>query len=97
MYYVIQATDKTDSLELRLATRPAHLEYLRSHMHRLVSAGPVLDAEGKPRGSVLIITAVSQEEAEALAAGDPYVSAGLFAHSTVKPFRMVFKDGEEIV
>ncbi|MGX9966815.1 YciI family protein [Roseomonas sp. F4] len=93
MLFAISCTDKPNSLELRLATRPTHLEYLKSKMAGFVVVGPVLDAEGKPCGSLLVVEAADQAEAEALAAGDPYAKAGLFETVTIRPFRMVFKDG----
>ncbi|MBE9603903.1 YciI family protein [Acetobacteraceae bacterium H6797] len=96
MLFAIACTDKPASLELRMATRPPHLEYLESLMKQLVLVGPTLDAEGKPNGSLLVVEAADQAAAEAIAAGDPYAKAGLFASVTVKPFRAVFKDGAKI-
>ena len=93
MLFAITCTDKPNSLELRMATRPAHLEYLKSEMARFLVVGPVLDAEGKPCGSLLVVEAEDQAAAEAFAAGDPYAKAGLFETVQVRPFRMVFKDG----
>ncbi|MBP8008345.1 MAG: hypothetical protein KAY87_04365, partial [Thiopseudomonas sp.] len=42
MLYAIIATDNTNSLELRLAARPAHLERLQALQDsaRLILAGP---------------------------------------------------------
>jgi len=96
MHFVIFATDKPDARDLRIATRPPHAEYLRTQQHRIVNAGSVLNDAGEPQGSMLIITAESQEEAEAFAAGDPFAQAGLFASCTIRPFRMAFKDGERV-
>ena len=93
MLFAITCTDKPDSLELRMATRPAHLDYLNSKVRNLILVGPLLDGEGKPRGSLLVVEAADRAEAEALAAGDPYAEAGLFESVVIRPFRAVFKDG----
>lgn len=96
MLFAIIAEDKPGALELRLATRPTHLEYLDSQVEKLVQAGPVLDAEGKPCGSVLIVEAEDQAAAEAFAAADPYAQAGLFARTTIRPFRQVYAGGQRL-
>ena len=95
MLFAILCTDKPDSAALRAATRPAHLEYLKSHADRLVLAGPILDADGTPRGSLLVVDLADRAAAEALAAGDPYVGAGLFRSTEINAYRAVFKDGQQ--
>lgn len=96
MLFAIIAEDKPASLDLRLATRPVHLEYLDGMVEMLVQAGPVLDADGKPCGSVLLVEATDLAAAEAFAAADPYAKAGLFASTTIRPFRQVYKDGARV-
>ncbi|WP_160000486.1 YciI family protein [Roseomonas sp. 18066] len=96
MLFAIVCEDKPAALALRLATRPTHLEYLDSQVEALVQAGPVLDAEGKPCGSVLIVEAADQAAAEAFAAADPYAQAGLFAKVSIRPFRQVYAGGQRV-
>jgi uncharacterized protein YciI len=96
MLFAIVCADRPGNLDLRQATRPVHLDYLKSHAHRLVQAGPVLNAAGEPCGSLLIIDAADRAEAEAFAAGDPYARAGLFESTMIRPYRMVFRDGQMI-
>lgn len=96
MLFAIIAEDKPGALELRLATRPTHLDYLDGQVEMLVQAGPVLDAEGKPCGSVLIVEAADQAAAEAFAAADPYAQAGLFARVSIRPFRQVYAGGKRL-
>jgi uncharacterized protein YciI len=95
MLFAINCTDKPDSLELRMATRPTHLAYLIGCQPQLMLVGPVL-TEGKPAGSLIVIEADDLASAEAFAANDPYALAGLFAEVRVQPFRMVFKDGAKV-
>lgn len=93
MLFTIHCTDKPGSLDLRLATRSAHLAYLQQHAGCLVQAGPLLDLEGRPRGSLLLVNLAGREAAEALAAGDPYAEAGLFESTVIRGYRSVFRDG----
>ncbi len=96
MIFSITALDKPNALELRLATRPAHLEYLDSQVEQIVVGGPMLDAEGKPCGSQLLIEAADEAAAAAFAAADPYAKAGLFASVSIRAFRPVYKDGARV-
>ncbi len=93
MLFAITCTDKPESLPIRLATRDAHIAYLRGHAASLVQAGPLLDPQGRPCGSLLLVDVADAAAAEALTAGDPYGRAGLFESVVVRPFRSVFRDG----
>jgi uncharacterized protein YciI len=86
LLFAIIAEDRPDGLEHRMAVRPAHLEHLKALADRLVLAGPFLDAAGKPCGSLVIIEAADQAEAEAMAARDPYVKEALFESYQVRPW-----------
>ena len=96
MLFAIICTDKPGGLELRMATRPAHLEHLKAHERELVLVGPVLDAAGQPCGSLLVVEAADRAAAETFAAADPYARAGLFESVVIRPFRTVFKDGKQV-
>lgn len=98
MIYVIYAEDAPNSLEKRLAARPAHLERLRflQAEGRLLLAGP-LPAIDNPdpgpagfTGSLVVAEFSSLDAAQAWVAEDPYALAGVYAKTTVKPFRKVF-------
>ncbi|HSC18589.1 MAG TPA: YciI family protein [Rhizomicrobium sp.] len=89
MLFVVIATDKPNSLSLRKATREAHFAYAReSGVIKL--GGPFLDPQGEMAGSLIIFEAADLESARAWHAGDPYVEAGLFAHSEVRPWKPTF-------
>jgi uncharacterized protein YciI len=94
MQFILIAYDKAGGLPLRMATRPTHVIYLEKEIgSKLLYAGPMLDADGNPKGSVLIVEAADEAEAKALFAGDPYALAGLFEQSSVSGFKTVFRDG----
>jgi uncharacterized protein len=93
MLFAVIRHDHPDSLSLRMSARPKHLEYLQTVLHKIMYGGALLDRQGKQIGSMLIIEAADQAEADAFANADPFVEANLFASSTVEAFRPVFQDG----
>lgn len=97
MLYVLMGEDVPDSLEKRMAARPGHLarlEQLRDE-GRLIVVGPMpaIDAvDPGPAGftgSLVVAEFGSLAEAEAWLADDPYVKEGVFASTSVRPFRKV--------
>ncbi|RRU09910.1 YciI family protein [Stenotrophomonas sp. 278] len=97
MLYVIEGYDGTDVLAARLAARPAHLARLTALRDegRLLLAGPcpAIDSEDPGpagfSGSVVIAEFASLEAAQDWAAADPYVDAGVYVRTEVRPFRKV--------
>lgn len=92
MLFAILCVDKPDHLDLRMKTRPAHVEFLNGLNDKgiLKMAGPFLDAEGKPCGTLAIFEAASGEAVAAFAEADPYAKAGLFASVEIRPYNWVF-------
>lgn len=88
MLFAVICDDKTGALDVRKENRPDHVAYLKSS-GVVTQAGPFLDAAGEMCGSLVIIDVADQEAADAWAAGDPYASAGLFAHVAVRPWNRV--------
>ena len=96
MLFVLACTDKPGSLDLRLASRSQHLAYLETYQSKLIQAGGLLDVDGRPCGSLLIIDVADRAEAEGFAESDPYFKSGLFESVVIRPFRQVFRDGEKV-
>ncbi|PWE55120.1 hypothetical protein DEM27_16890 [Metarhizobium album] len=96
MLFAFICTDKPGHLNVRMETRPAHVEHLNklNAEGTLKIAGPFLDADGKPCGSLVIVKADSIEAAQAIADADPYTKAGLFETVEVKPYNWVFNNPE---
>ncbi|HEX5363495.1 MAG TPA: YciI family protein [Gallionella sp.] len=98
MWYVITGTDVPDSLEKRLAARPAHLARLQALQNegRLLLAGPfpAVDAADPGAagytGSLIVAEFASLHAAQQWADADPYVAGGVYAEVRVTPFRKVF-------
>lgn len=92
MLFAILCTDKPGSLDLRMEIRPAHVDYLNSLGDMLRFAGPFLDHDEKPCGSMLMVEAGSIEAAHTVAAGDPYAQAGLFEKTEVRRWNWTIKN-----
>ena len=94
MLYAIIAEDREDSLEVRLKSRPSHVERLKQLQNegRLILAGPhpAIDAEDPGpagfSGSLIVAEFTDLENAKAWANEDPYIKAGVYSRVTVKPF-----------
>ena len=86
--YVLICHDRPDSLALRMATREAHLAYVRDHPLPLKVAGPILSDSGDMAGSILVFEADSRDQVQAFADQDPYAIAGLFARSEIMGWKV---------
>ena len=73
MHYAFVGYDRPNGLARRMAARPEHLQHLESLGERLILAGPFLDDKGDMVGSIMVIEADSQEDAEATFGRDPFV------------------------
>ncbi|MFC7333820.1 YciI family protein [Rhodocista pekingensis] len=91
MPFILECLDRPGSLDIRAANRPAHLAHIDTVADRVIAAGPILADDGAtPVGSLLILDFADRAEVEAFAAADPYARAGLFASSSIRPWRKVF-------
>lgn len=97
MFYAIVGQDVSDTLDRRLAARPAHLERLHAMQQagRLLLAGPfpAIDSNDPGAagftGSLIVAEFDTLAVAQAWADADPYVTAGVYASVSVKPFKKV--------
>ncbi len=97
MWYAIFCQDNPDSLERRMAARPAHLARLQALQDegRLLLAGPFPAVDAlEPgmagyTGSLIVAEFASLHDAQKWASADPYATAGVFRQISVQPFRKV--------
>ena len=97
LFYAITGEDVPDSLDKRLAARPAHLARLNQLRDEgsLLLAGPfpAIDSPDPGpagfSGSLIVAAFDNLEAARAWAEADPYVAAGVYAQVSVKPFKKV--------
>ena len=96
MLFAFTAKDFPGRLPLRMETRPAHVAFLEglNAQGALAFAGPLLDGEGKPKGSLVVVKAESLEAAHAMLAEDPYAKAGLFETTELSAWTWSFNKPE---
>lgn len=98
MWYAIVAQDLPDSLDQRLAARPAHVARLQTMQSegRLLLAGPFPAVDSPDpgaagfSGSLIVAEFPDLAAAQAWANADPYVAAGVYGEVRVRPFRKTF-------
>ena len=98
MLYAIISTDVADSLEKRMASRPAHL----ARLAQLKAEGPPVLAGPHPAvdsndpgsagftGSLVVAEFESLSAAQTWPEADPFRLAGVYGQVVVKPFKQVF-------
>ncbi len=90
--FTITGRDREDGFALRAATRDAHLAWIAEAGAHVKVGGPWLDSQARSIGSLLIVDFPDLAAAEAWAAQDPYVAAGLFDVTAVGAWRLVAGD-----
>lgn len=97
MFYAIVGQDVPDSLDKRASARPAHFDRLQALQQagQLLLAGPfpAIDSSDPGNagfsGSLIVAEFDTLAAAQAWADADPYISAGVYANVSVKPFKKV--------
>lgn len=94
MLYALICKDKPDHLQVRMDNRPAHVEFLKklNAEGTLKFAGPFLNDDEKPYGSLVVIEADNKMEAAKIGAEDPYAKAGLFESVRIRAWNWVFNN-----
>lgn len=97
MLFAVTCTDREGALDLRLAHRPAHLEWAEAEGTPIRMGGPLLDRDNKPAGTLLIVEAEDETALREFLITDPYAQADLFADVFWMPFRWTLQtpDGLE--
>ena len=90
MPYMAYCLDKGGALEIRMANRPKHVEYLTSYNDKLLFAGPLLDDREAMIGSLLVLDVADRAEMDKFLANDPYAKAGLFQSVSVHGVKKAF-------
>jgi hypothetical protein len=90
MHFIIRCTDKPGHLDVRMANRAAHLDYLKAHVDKLLIGGPTLTDDGQTMtGSMLVIDLPDRAAVDAFLAKEPYANAGLFEKVEVSVYKKV--------
>ena len=96
-YFVYQGRDSDRGLELRKLHRQKHLDHLAGLDldGRIQFAGPLIDREQNPCGSVIVLEAGDFDEAKRIAESDPYLLEGIFESVEVFETKLVFPSARE--
>ncbi len=89
MTYLITCKDKENSIDLRLSTREKHIKYLKKIKNKLILAGPILDKNDNPVGTVLIVDFDKLTAVKKFLNDDPYSKVNLFREVNILRFKKV--------
>ncbi len=89
MAYLITCKDKENSIDLRLSTREKHIKYLKKIKNKLILAGPILDKNDNPVGTVLIVDFDKLTAVKKFLNDDPYSKVNLFREVNILRFKKV--------
>ena len=95
MQFIITAHDGENMLEKRMAVRPRHLEGMAKLGKHIVCAGGLLDDEGKPKGSVLVLDLEDRAALDDYLKNEPYVTENVWEKIEVEALNVVIVDGEK--
>ena len=96
MQFLIRAYDGEGKLDKRMEVRPRHLEGMKKLSAHIISAGGLLDDEGKMKGSALIMDFESRKELDDYIANEPYVIEKVWEKIEIEPINVVIANGKEL-
>ncbi len=89
MQFLVRAYDGAGMLDKRMEVRPNHLEGMAKLGDHIISAGGLLDEEGKMKGSALILDFADRKELDEYLANEPYVKANVWEKIEVETINVV--------
>jgi uncharacterized protein YciI len=92
MEFILYCVDKPRRAALRSTLRVPHLAHIRTRQQVFRYGGPMLDADGQPRGSLMILDLPDRAALDAHMQGDPYFGADLFESVTIWSTRQVMPE-----
>ena len=95
MQFLIRAYDGEGKLDKRMEVRPRHLEGMKKLSEHIISAGGLLDEDGKMKGSALIMDFESRKELDEYIVNEPYVLENVWDKIVIEPINVVIANGKE--
>ena len=98
MQFVVTAYDGKDMLEKRMSVRERHLENIAKVKEKghVVCAGGILDEQGKPKGSVLVLDFENEDLFNEYLANEPYISEKAWEDIRVEKMNVVIVNDEKV-
>ena len=76
--FVAFCREKAGSSEPRAQALDEHLKHLKLAMNRISLAAALKNEDGRPSGSIMIVSAVNAEDARRFVESDPFFDAGVW-------------------
>lgn len=95
MQFLVKAYDGPDMLEKRMEVRPRHLEGMKKLGKQIICAGGLLDAEGRMKGSALVMEFEDRAALDKYLEFEPYVVEGVWQEIDVETMNVVLVNGEK--
>ena len=98
MQYIVTAYDGENMLEKRMSVRPRHLENIKSvkEYGSIICAGGILDDEGNPAGSVLVMEFRSADLLKRYLDSEPYIAEHVWETVNVERMNVVIVNDEKV-
>jgi uncharacterized protein len=84
--YAVMAWDGPDGEAKRAEFRLQHFAHVENIMDKVLIAGPLKNADGAFSGSLVVVKANDEAEAEAILKSDPYFKAGVWERWDIQFF-----------
>lgn len=97
MQFLIRAYDGEGKLDKRMEVRPRHLEGMKKLSGHIISAGGLLDDDGKMKGSALIMDFENRRELDDYIANEPYVVEKVWEKIEIEPINIVIANGKDSI
>lgn len=98
MQFIITAYDGQGMLERRMAVRPRHLENIAQvkEYGKIICAGGILDREGRPAGSVLVMEFADRDLLDRYLKSEPYIIENVWEKVSVETMNVVIVNDEKV-
>lgn len=91
MFAVVKCLDNPALSAQREGLTEVHRAYLRAPESCVRLAGPLLDDDGKAKGSLLVLEVADLDEARRFIDGDPFAEACIFQSVEIEPYKPTIK------
>ncbi|MFL2659508.1 MAG: YciI family protein [Alphaproteobacteria bacterium] len=95
MYFIFNALDKKNSVELRTQNRQTHLEFLKTSEEnniKILLAGPRINENKQMIGSTLVVECENKDVLEKWLEKDIYNKVKLFENSEISEYKIVINN-----
>ena len=98
MQFIVTAHDGQNMLEKRMSVRKYHLDNIAKvkEYGSVICAGGIMDSEGRPVGSVLVLDFETRELLDKYLESEPYIRENVWENITVENMNVVIMNDEKV-